>query len=172
MDIGSYLLAKKYTDEALKGAGSLQGAPCQIKSIESVEGGTNVTFLWKNEGGKEQTSVLFVKNGEKGKDGIDGINGIDAPIPEIGENGHWWIGGVDTGKIAAPAIYEGGDSPAIKEIVGELDEVKNVTEEDNGKVMDIVDGKYVLVDIADSAIGQYVQDLVNGTLEEVEALLG
>lgn len=39
-------------------------------------------------------SFSACKNNKKGKDGVDG------QTPFIGENGHWWIGEVDTGVVA------------------------------------------------------------------------
>lgn len=104
MDISSYVLSKRYTDDNVAetkqyvedtviGGGAIKGAPCEIQSIEEVDGGNKITFTWKLEDGSTRSDFIFVKNGEGGKDG---------EAPEIGSNGNWWIGGVDTGVVAAP----------------------------------------------------------------------
>ena len=56
-----------------------------------------------------ETYVFYVENG---KDGENGENGKDAEAPEItiGENGNWFINGVDTGK---PSRGGDGHSPEI-----------------------------------------------------------
>lgn len=50
------------------------------------------------------------------------IKGDAGDTPEIGENGHWWISGVDTG---VPATGEKGDTPVIGEnghwFIGDID---------------------------------------------------
>ena len=46
------------------------------------------------------TSTFLVTNGASGQDGTNGQNGADGQTPYIGENGHWWIGDVDTGISA------------------------------------------------------------------------
>ena len=55
--------AKKYTEESLNGAGALKGAPCTIKSTQTVDDGTRVVFEWTDNSGNIQTSSIFVKNG-------------------------------------------------------------------------------------------------------------
>ena len=95
MDITSYILAKRYTDDSLKGAGALKGASCQIKDVIPVEGGNNVIFEWFYSDGSKGEKTLFVR------DGGDGENGL---TPHIGENGHWFIGEVDTGALAEPDL--------------------------------------------------------------------
>jgi hypothetical protein len=44
------------------------------------------------------------KDGIDGRDGRDGQDGQDGATPEIGDNGHWIIDGVDTGVVAAPDL--------------------------------------------------------------------
>lgn len=106
MNISSYILAKNYTDskivetkqyveDTIMGAGAIKGAPCQISSIESTEEGTKVIFVWKLNDGTERSEAIIVKDGEAGKDG-------EAPL--IGDNGNWYINGVDTGVVAAPDL--------------------------------------------------------------------
>lgn len=95
MDLTTYLLSKKYTDQTVIGAGAIKGASCEIKSIEPAEGGNNVVFEWQYADGSKGEKTLFVRNGTNGQDGN---------TPTIGENGHWFIGGVDTGVLAEPEL--------------------------------------------------------------------
>ena len=69
MNISSYILSKRYVDETIKGAGAVQGAPCQIQSIEQVEGGNKITFLWELNDGTKRTDTIFIRDGKDGKDG-------------------------------------------------------------------------------------------------------
>ena len=80
MNVSSYILAKRYTDENIVetrqyvedtalGAGAIKGAPCEIQSIEKVEGGHNITFSWQLADGSTKTATIFVK------DGVDGLPG-------------------------------------------------------------------------------------------------
>lgn len=66
MDITSYLLSKKYTNDSLDGVGALKGAPCRISKIEPVEGGNKITFAWTSNSGVASTSTLIVKDGAEG----------------------------------------------------------------------------------------------------------
>ena len=72
MDITSYLLSKKYTNDSLDGAGAIKGAPCRISKIEPIEGGNKITFAWTSNSGVESTNTLIVKDGVDGEQG----NGI------------------------------------------------------------------------------------------------
>ena len=92
MDISSYIMSKRYVDDTLVGAGALKGASCQIASIEKTEEGNLVTFVWEYSDGTKGQSTMLVKDGK----------GTDGDTPEIGPNGNWFIGGVDTGVVAAP----------------------------------------------------------------------
>lgn len=95
MDVTSYILAKRYTDQVIIGAGAIKGASCQIKSIEPVEGGNNIIFEWVYSDGSTGEKTLFVRDGEGGQNG---------QTPYIGDNGHWFIGDVDTGVLAEPDL--------------------------------------------------------------------
>lgn len=106
MDISSYILSKRYTDDNIVetrqyvedtaiGGGAIKGAPCTIKNIERVEDGNIVTFSWILNDGSERSDTLLIKDGEGGKDGA---------TPSIGANGNWHINGVDTGIVAAPDL--------------------------------------------------------------------
>ncbi len=48
----------------------------------------------------------------RGKDGKDGQDGKDGVTPHIGENGHWWLGEVDTGIKAQGADGQNGQDLA------------------------------------------------------------
>lgn len=65
MDILSYILSKKYTEDSIIGLGAIKGANCQIQSIvDNADGTHNITFLWKDLNEDAHTSVLVVANGE------------------------------------------------------------------------------------------------------------
>ena len=76
MDITSLLIARKYVDDCLAGAGAVKG-----KSAFEVAQANGFS-------GSE-------------KDWLASLNGT---TPHIGENGHWFIGDTDTGVIASPSL--------------------------------------------------------------------
>ena len=76
MDITSLLIARKYVDDSLAGAGAVKG-----KSAFEVAQANGFS-------GSE-------------KDWLASLNGT---TPHIGENGHWLIGDTDTGVIASPSL--------------------------------------------------------------------
>lgn len=76
MDIKSYILAKKYVDTAIAGAGSLQGKSAYEIAVEQGFEGTEQEWL-------------------------DSLKGA---TPSIGSNGNWFIGDVDTGVLAEPDL--------------------------------------------------------------------
>ena len=66
--------------------------------------GTGIESASLNENGE---LILVLTNGTTrnlgvvvGADGQDGQDGHDGSVPYVGENGNWWIGGVDTGERA------------------------------------------------------------------------
>ena len=63
MDILTYSLSKKYTEETVVGLGALKGAPCTIKSIVETDIGNVVTFKWTGIDGTEQTASMTAKHG-------------------------------------------------------------------------------------------------------------
>ena len=64
MDVISYALSRKYTQDSLAGVGALKGAPCRISQITDNPDGTHtITFLWVDDNGVSHTSVLTVKDG-------------------------------------------------------------------------------------------------------------
>lgn len=76
MDVVSYILAKKYVDDSLAGAGSLVG-----KSAYEVA----------------------VSNGFKGTE-AEWLESLVGDSPYIGSNGTWWVGLNDTGVVASPDL--------------------------------------------------------------------
>lgn len=76
MDITSLLIARKYVDDSLAGAGAVKG-----KSAYEVAQANGFA-------GSE-------------KDWLASLNGV---TPHIGENGNWFIGETDTGVIASPSL--------------------------------------------------------------------
>lgn len=76
MDITSYILAKKYVDSVLSGAGALKG---------------------------ESAYEIAVKNGFQGSE-AEWLSSLEGITPHIGENGNWFLGDVDTGTLAAPDL--------------------------------------------------------------------
>lgn len=63
MDILTYSLSKKYTEETVAGLGVLKGAPCTIQSIVEDDSGNLVTFKWTGTDGTEKTANMSVQHG-------------------------------------------------------------------------------------------------------------
>lgn len=88
---------------------------------------------WRGEDGETPTVAIgpgpdyfWIINGEttnvsaKGQDGKDGKDGVDGFTPVIGENGNWFIDGVDTGKPSV-IIPEIGPGPNFNWFIGGVD---------------------------------------------------
>ena len=71
----AYILSKGYTDETVIGGGAIKGKNCVIDSIEDIEGGHKVTFMWTLDDGTEQRETMNVMDGEKGETGERGEKG-------------------------------------------------------------------------------------------------
>ena len=68
--------------------------------VEKVDSTTTVT-LTKKDGTTKSVQILDGIDGQdgvNGQDGRDGTDGEDGLTPTIGDNGDWYIGGIDTGK--------------------------------------------------------------------------
>lgn len=76
MDVTSYILAKRYIDDSLSGAGALAG---------------------------KSAYEIAVQNGFKGSE-TDWLLSLQGNTPEIGPKGTWVIDGFDTGVIASPDL--------------------------------------------------------------------
>ena len=63
MDVVSYSLSRKYTNDTVIGLGALKGANCTIKSIVHQDGINTVTFEWTGTDGTVQTSQMIVYDG-------------------------------------------------------------------------------------------------------------
>lgn len=72
MDLKVLAAAKSYTNNAIAGVGAIKGAPCQIQSVEDIEGGHRVTFLWIDNNSQSHTSTMDVMDGAEGPRGPQG----------------------------------------------------------------------------------------------------
>jgi hypothetical protein len=70
-----------------------------VTNVEKISGGIKVTT---------NKSSYDIVNGKDGADGKDGANGKDGSVVKIGDNGNWFIDGVDTG-VAASGGKDGKD---------------------------------------------------------------
>ena len=94
-------------EAALSGVGALAGKPCQIQSIEAIEGGNRVTFLWVDDEDVEHTDTMDVMNGAKGQDGAPGQNGADGKDGKDGKDGNDYVlTAQDKADIAALVLAE------------------------------------------------------------------
>ena len=65
MDVLSYALSKKYTDQSIEGiSGVLSGKNCTIESANKVGDTTTVTFKWTADNGDVRTTTITVVDGE------------------------------------------------------------------------------------------------------------
>jgi hypothetical protein len=103
MDVVSYILAKKYVDDALAGAGSLVG-----KSAYEVA----------------------VSNGFKGTE-AEWLESLVGDSPHIGSNGTWWIGLNDTGVVASPDLAGYATEQFVKDELKNITDttVKDIVDE-------------------------------------------
>ena len=89
MDTVTYVLAKRYVDETLAGAGALAGKSAYELACENGFIGTPAEWLETLKG----------------------------EAPAIGSNGTWVIGGVDTGVLASPDIAGYATEDFVKDLV-------------------------------------------------------
>lgn len=75
LDVISYALSTKYTDDEIAGGGAVKGKNCIISAIDDIIGGHRVTFKWYLDSGVEQTGYMDVMDGAKGEDGEKGEAG-------------------------------------------------------------------------------------------------
>lgn len=73
--ITAYILGRGYTDESIAGGGAVAGKPCQIESIEDIENGHRITFMWELDDGTVKRQSMDVMDGEKGETGQPGPKG-------------------------------------------------------------------------------------------------
>ena len=80
------------------------------------EGLTDTYTITYSDG---HTSTFVVTNGEKGDQGIQGVKGEDGhtPVITVGDNGNWFVDGVDTGIHAqGPKGEKGEDGVSVVSI--------------------------------------------------------
>lgn len=133
MDIVSYILSKKYTDQTVDGLGAIKGAPCTVQSIVDITDGKRVTLAWESNSGVEQTQSFDIMNGEDG-DTIEWnqIQRSGTKIAEVVING-------STTNVYAPNGGGGGASA-----LEDLSDV-NITNPTDGQVLkyDATNDKWV-----------------------------
>lgn len=116
----TYGAAVGYVKASLNGVGALAGKPCQIQSIEPIEGGNRVTFLWVDDEEVEHTSTMDVMHGQKGQDGAQGAQGVQGLQGEKGDKGDTGAQGIqgekgDKGDVGAQGLQ---GAPGIQGIQG------------------------------------------------------
>jgi hypothetical protein len=58
MDVITYALSRKYTQDTVQGMGAIKGASCQINSIvDNLDGTHDITFLWYDTNNVAHTSA-------------------------------------------------------------------------------------------------------------------
>lgn len=92
MEISSYILAKKYVDATLVGAGALVGKSAYDIACENGFQGTPAEWLLSLKG----------------------------ETPQIGPNGTWVIGNIDTGIVVAPDLAGYVTEQYIQDLLDEL----------------------------------------------------
>ena len=129
MDIISYILSKKYTDNTVDGLGGIKGAPCTVKSVVDIDGGKRITLEWESNSGVKQTQSFDIMDGEDGANTVrwTQIQQSGTKIAEIN------INGVST-NIYSPT----GGSGTSNVWVGTQEEYESATIED-GTLVVIID---------------------------------
>ena len=103
-----FVACNKY-DEEINGLQSqIDQLNATVQSLQSaISNGAVVTSVAETTEGIKVTlsnnQSYVIKHGTNGKDGVNGANGADGKngsVVTIGENGNWFIDGVDTGKAA------------------------------------------------------------------------
>lgn len=111
-------------ESTLKDLKAQISAGAVVTGVESVSNGVKVTLsdgktftLTNGKDGKDGANGKDGVNGTNGKDGKDGVNGTngkdgkdgkDGSVVTIGDNGNWFIDGVDTGKPSKGADGKDG----------------------------------------------------------------
>ena len=116
IDVVTLGAARKYTAQTADALGAVKGAPCQLKSIEPIEGGQRITFEWTGDSGAKQTRTMDV------------MNGVNIVSGGIDSEGHLTFE-LSNGDIIDCGTIEGGGS-TLKEPLTASVEIGTVT---NGK---------------------------------------
>lgn len=114
MDIVTYALCKKQIANALAGAGALKGE--------------------KGDPGKSAYEIA-VANGYTGTE-TEWLASLKGSTPYIGDNGHWFIDGIDTGTPATGTIKITSDDSNTSEII---------INEEEGTISSVTEGKTTIV---------------------------
>ena len=75
----AYILSKKYVDDTVIGMGAIKGAPCQVQSIDKVDGVTTITLKWEDNLGDTHTQTFEID---------DGVDGISVVSIQVDSNNH------------------------------------------------------------------------------------
>ena len=100
-----FVACNKY-DEEINGLQSqIDQLNATVQSLQSaISNGAVVTSVAETTEGIKVTlsnnQSYVIKHGTNGKDGANGADGKNGSVVTIGENGNWFIDGVDTGKAA------------------------------------------------------------------------
>lgn len=137
--------SRKYTDDAVAGAGATKGKNCTISLIESIENGKRVHFQWELDNGTVKTDYVDLMNGtpgqqgEPGEDGEPGADGVS--ITNIEADGNTLIitlsDGTET-EIEIPTI-EASSLDNLSDV--EID--RETLSDGNVLVYDAETGKFV-----------------------------
>ena len=95
----------------IDGLDIIKGSPCTIKEVKDVPGGTEITFEWTETNGNIETTTITVADGSS---------------PYVGDNGNWFIDGIDT-EVSAKGI----DGKSITSITKDENNNLIVTFSDN-----------------------------------------
>lgn len=95
MDIVSYILAKKYVEDSLAGAGALAGKSAYEIAIDNGFSGSPTEWL----------------------------ESLKGDTPQISAQGTWVIGDIDTGIIASPSLAGYATEEFVKSMINEIPEV-------------------------------------------------
>lgn len=138
MDIISYILSKKYTDNTVDGLGGIKGAPCTVKSVVDIDGGKRITLEWESNSGVKQTQSFDIMDGEDGANTVEWsqIQQSGTKIAEIN------INGVST-DVYAPT-GGGGSANIVNCTQAEYDALPSSKESDNVLYVVYFDGGQVL----------------------------
>lgn len=173
--------SKNYTNDAIEGtSGPLAGKPCEVESVEEIEGGTRVTLAWYHDDESvARTESFDILNGIDGEDGAKGDTGAQGPkgdkgdmgvsVPSGGTTGQHlrkksntdydfeWesidgaLSNVSTGPVQNKVIKEALDTKANASLIGEPSGIAELDE--NGKV-------------PASQLPSYVDDVIEGYYKE------
>lgn len=94
----TYAVSKKSAKKIADGMGAIKGAPCQVKSITPVDGGTRITLEWESKSGNTETNDVIVRNG-RGISSTTIANGVLSVVYSDGTN-------EEIGRVAGKSAYE------------------------------------------------------------------